>query len=133
MAETVEKVIVAIGRRKQSIARVRLLDGEKGIFVNGQDCDQFFKRDDLRMIIRQPLEAVRMLDRFRLEINVTGGGVAGQAGAVRHGISRALTHYDETLRSPLRKGGFLTRDPREKERKKFGRKGARRSFQYTKR
>lgn len=133
MAETAEKAIVATGRRKQSIARVRLSDGEKGIFVNGQECDQYFKRDDLRMIIRQPLEAVRLLDRFRLEVNVTGGGVAGQAGAVRHGISRALTLYDESLRSTLRKGGFLTRDPREKERKKFGRKGARRSFQYTKR
>ncbi len=124
---------MATGRRKQSIARVRLLDGEKGIFVNGQECDQYFKRDDLRMIIRQPLEAARMLDRFRFEVNVTGGGVAGQAGAVRHGISRALTLYDESLRAILRKGGFLTRDPREKERKKFGRKGARRSFQYSKR
>ena len=112
MAETAEKAIVATGRRKQSIARVRLSDGEKGIFVNGQECDQYFKRDDLRMIIRQPLEAVRLLDRFRLEVNVTGGGVAGQAGAVRHGISRALTLYDESLRSTLRKGGFLTRDPR---------------------
>jgi len=133
LADIAEKTLVATGRRKQSVARVRLTDGEKGIFVNGEDCDVYFKRDDLRMIIRQPLEAARMLDRFRFEINVTGGGVAGQAGAVRHGISRALTLYDETLRPILRKGGFLTRDPREKERKKFGRKGARRSFQYTKR
>jgi small subunit ribosomal protein S9 len=109
------------------------LEGETGIWVNGVDIDQYFKRDDLRMIVRQPLEAVRLLDRYRIEINVCGGGVAGQAGAVRHGISRAIVLADPSQRPVLRKGGFLTRDPREKERKKFGRKGARRSFQYTKR
>lgn len=133
MTETSTKICSAIGRRKAAIARVRFLDGEAGIRVNGVDIDQYFKRDDLRMIVRQPLEAVRLLDRYRIEINVCGGGVAGQAGAVRHGISRAIVLTDESLRSILRKGGFLTRDPREKERKKFGRKGARRSFQYTKR
>ncbi|MBI4549378.1 MAG: 30S ribosomal protein S9 [Candidatus Omnitrophica bacterium] len=133
MTETTAKVCKATGRRKASIARVRLMEGEAGIRVNGVDIDQYFKRDDLRMIVRQPLEAVRLLDRYRIEINVCGGGVAGQAGAVRHGISRALVLSDESLRPVLRKGGFLTRDPREKERKKFGRKGARRSFQYTKR
>lgn len=127
------KSFYATGRRKQSVARVWLKEEEKGFWVNGADCDEYFKREDLRMIIRQPLEATRMLDRFRIEATVSGGGVAGQAGAVRHGLSRVLASYEESLRPLLRKGGFLTRDPREKERKKFGRKGARRSFQYTKR
>lgn len=110
-----------------------LREGEAVFTVNGRTFDEFFKRDDLKMIIKQPLEAVRLLDRFTIEATVRGGGIAGQAGALRHGISRALVIHDETLRPTLRKGGFLTRDPREKERKKFGRKGARRSFQYTKR
>lgn len=133
MTEETPKTFYATGRRKRSVCRVWIKEGSTGIFVNGQDIDQYFKRDDLRMIIRQPLEAVRLLDRFRIESSVQGGGVAGQAGALRHGISRVLVESDETLRSVLRKGGFLTRDPRKKERKKFGRKGARRSFQYTKR
>ncbi len=133
MVETTQKIFWATGRRKQSIARVRLKEGDKGFFVNGRDVDEYFKRDDLRMIIRQPLEAVRLLDQFRIEATVRGGGVAGQAGALRHGVSRVIALYDETLRPVLRKGAFLTRDPREKERKKFGHKGARRSFQYTKR
>jgi len=133
LTEEAAKKIYATGRRKRSIARVWLKEGEKVFSVNGCDFDEYFKRDDLRMIVRQPLEAVRSLDRFKIQATVVGGGVAGQAGALRQGISRALALYDETLRPTLRKGGFLTRDPREKERKKFGRKGARRSFQYTKR
>ena len=127
------KPIYATGRRKQSIARVWLQEGEPIFLVNGRGFDDYFKRDDLRMIIRQPLEAVRSLDRFKIKATVVGGGVAGQAGALRQGISRAIALYDATFRPVLRKGGFLTRDPREKERKKFGRKGARRNFQYTKR
>ena len=128
-----KKGIYATGRRKASVARVWFQEGENGFVVNGRNFEEYFKRDDLKMVIRQPLEAARALDRFKISASVTGGGVAGQAGALRHGISRALAKYDETLHSALRKGGFLTRDSREKERKKFGRKGARRSFQYTKR
>jgi small subunit ribosomal protein S9 len=133
MVQATSKAIYATGRRKASVARVWFFEGEeKKIEVNGLDLDAYFTREDLRMIIKQPLEAVRCL-RYRIRATVKGGGVAGQAGALRHGISRALGLQDETSRSALRTGGFLTRDPREKERKKYGRKGARRSFQYTKR
>lgn len=129
----IEKEIYATGRRKQSIARVWISSGDHGFTVNGRDFEEYFKREDLKMIIRQPLEAVRSIDRFKITATVVGGGDAGQAGALRLAVSRVLCLYDETMRPILRKGGFLTRDPREKERKKFGRKGARRSFQYTKR
>ncbi|MDD5085318.1 MAG: 30S ribosomal protein S9, partial [Candidatus Omnitrophica bacterium] len=107
--------------------------GEKGFVINGRDFDDYVRREGLRMVIRQPLEATHALGRFRIRATVTGGGESGQAGAIRHGISRALLKFDASLRSILRKGGFLTRDPRMRERKKFGRKGARRGFQYTKR
>ena len=123
----------ATGRRKEAIARVWLEDGGKQISVNNRSLEQFFPRETLRMIIQQPLEAVKLIDRFGIKVQVKGGGLSGQAEAVRLGISRALIRFDQNLRPLLRKSGLLTRDPREKERKKYGRKKARRSFQYTKR
>ncbi len=123
----------ATGRRKRSIARVWIEDGGKEIVVNGRTFEAYFPRETLRMIIQQPLEAAKLLDRFGIKVEVKGGGLSGQAGAVRLGISRALTEFDNGHRPLLRKSGFLTRDPRKKERKKYGHKGARRSFQYTKR
>ncbi len=123
----------ATGRRKNSIARVWITSGPKGITINEQQSMAYLKRSNLQMIIEQPLQTTQTMDRFEICAKVHGGGIAGQAGAIRLGIARALVAYDETLRPALRQGGFLTRDPREKERKKYGRKGARRSFQYTKR
>ena len=123
----------ATGRRKESVARVWVEDGGKEIVVNGRTLEEYFPRETLRMIIHQPLEAVKLIDRFKIRAEVDGGGLSGQAEAIRLGISRALVEFDETLRPVLRKDGFLTRDPREKERKKYGHKKARRSFQYTKR
>lgn len=125
--------IYATGRRKRAIARVWLMDGAKEHSVNGRTLEQFFPRPTLRMIIQQPFEAAHLTERFGIRAQVSGGGLSGQAGAVQLGIARALIRFDEGLKSVLRKGGFLTRDPREKERKKYGRKKARRSFQYTKR
>ena len=121
------------GRRKSSTARVWIFKGEKGFTVNGLDVKKYFPRLDLQIIVDQPLKETNQLGNYRIRANVAGGGVAGQAGAVRLGIARALLVSDETFRKVLRQHGFLTRDPREKERKKPGRKGARRSFQYTKR
>ena len=123
----------ATGRRKQAIARVWLFAGQKGIVVNGEELGAYLKRDNLKMIVEQPFKLTNLMDQFRVRAEVKGGGSAGQAGAIRLGIARALLSYDSKLRSGLRQGGFLTRDPREKERKKFGRKGARKRFQYTKR
>lgn len=121
------------GRRKQAIARVWIFPNQKGLAVNGQDHAAYLKRTNLRVLVEEPLKVTEQLDRFRVRAEVQGGGMAGQAGAIRLGIARALLAFDEKLRPALRRGGFLTRDPREKERKKPGRKGARRSFQYTKR
>ena len=123
----------ATGRRKTSIARVWLQEGDKEILVNGQKFETYFPQETSRMIIQQPFEATKLAERFGVRVEVKGGGLLGQAGAVRLGISRALLEFDENLRPVLRKSGFLTRDPRKKERKKFGHKKARRSFQYTKR
>ena len=123
----------ATGRRKTSIARVCIEEGAKEILVNGRSLEDFFPRETYRVIVRQPLEAVKLTDRFGARAKTTGGGLSGQAEAIRLGIARALLQFDENLRSQLRKSGFLTRDPRKKERKKFGHKKARRSFQYTKR
>ena len=123
----------ATGRRKRSIARVWIFPGQKGITINGQEFSEYLKRANLEVIVQQPLKLAQLVDQFRVRAEVHGGGIAGQAGAVRLGIARALLVHDEKLRTTMRQGGFLTRDPREKERKKFGRKGARRSFQYTKR
>ncbi|MCZ6890798.1 MAG: 30S ribosomal protein S9 [Gammaproteobacteria bacterium] len=121
------------GRRKTSAARVFLKTGSGEIIVNGKLLDEYFGRETARMIVRQPLEVVGATDRFDIKVTVKGGGGSGQAGAIRHGISRALVEYDEALRVPLRKAGFLTRDAREVERKKVGLRKARKKPQYSKR
>ncbi|MBV9278251.1 MAG: 30S ribosomal protein S9 [Candidatus Eremiobacteraeota bacterium] len=121
------------GRRKRSIARVRLTLGQGIITVNKKALDDYFPRPALQQIVRQPLEVTQSLSRFNVDVKAEGGGVAGQAGAVRHGIARALVEMDESLREPLRRNGLLTRDPREKESKKYGRKRARKRFQFSKR
>lgn len=121
------------GRRKKSVARVRLYAGEGKITVNGRDIEEYFGLDTLKTVARQPLVLTDTASKFDVVVNVTGGGVTGQAGAIRHGISRALCEFDETLRHDLKAAGFLTRDPRMKERKKYGLKGARRAPQFSKR
>ena len=121
------------GRRKTATARVRLKPGSGQITVNERALDEFFGRETGRMIVRQPLEVVQLLSKFDITVQVRGGGITGQAGAIRHGITRALMEYDETLRRPLRTAGFVTRDAREVERKKVGRRKARRGPQYSKR
>src|SRR5579885_1559502 len=121
------------GRRKTATARVYLAPGEGKITVNERPLDEFFGRETGRMIVRQPLEAVQLVSKFDITVRVDGGGITGQAGAIRHGITRALIEYDETLRKPLRDAGFVTRDAREVERKKVGRRKARRGTQYSKR
>ena len=121
------------GRRKQSVARVRMYPGSGGITINDRDIDDYFGLDTLKLIVRQPLELTETTSRFDIVIRVNGGGVTGQAGAIRHGISRALLIYNEETRPLLKKAGFLTRDPRMKERKKYGLKAARRAPQFSKR
>ena len=121
------------GRRKSAVARTRVYQGSGEILVNGRPFEDYFPRATLQMIIRQPLELTKMTDKFDIKINVNGGGMAGQAQAVRLGISRALLQFDSELRPPLKKAGFLTRDARIKERKKYGLRGARARFQYSKR
>jgi small subunit ribosomal protein S9 len=123
----------ATGRRKSSAARVFLTTGSGQITVNGRPLDGFFGRETARMVVRQPLETVDMLERVDVKVTVVGGGTTGQAGAIRHGIARALVDYDETLRRQLRQAGFLTRDAREVERKKVGLHKARKRPQYSKR
>jgi small subunit ribosomal protein S9 len=123
----------ATGRRKTSSARVYLSTGSGDIKVNGKPLDVFFGRQTARMIVRQPLDVVDMNDKVDLNIRVTGGGISGQAGAIRHGITRALMEYDGSLRGDLRKAGFVTRDAREVERKKVGLRKARRATQFSKR
>ena len=130
---TEQNVIWATGRRKESIARVRLLSGTGEIRVNKKLLDEYFDRETLRLIIRQPLKATNLIDKFNIEATVKGGGKSGQAGALRHGISRALALTGDETKVLLRRKGFLTRDPRVKERKKYGQKGARKRFQWTKR
>lgn len=121
------------GRRKSSTARVRLQPGKGNIVINQRPLDEFFGRETGRMIVRQPLELVQLASSFDISVQVDGGGITGQAGAIRHGIARALIQYDETLRKPLRQAGFVTRDAREVERKKVGHRKARRGTQYSKR
>jgi len=124
------------GRRKSSSARVflRTGTGEEGrIIVNGKPLDSYFGRETARMVVRQPLDVTELHDRFDIYVTVTGGGTTGQAGAIRHGLTRALIEYDETLRRSLRKAGFVTRDAREVERKKVGLHKARKGTQYSKR
>jgi len=128
-----EQAHYGTGRRKTATARVYLRSGTGRITVNDRPLDDFFGRETGRMIVRQPLEAVELVDRFDISVTVDGGGITGQAGAIRHGITRALLQYDDTLRKRLRDAGFVTRDAREVERKKVGRRKARRGPQYSKR
>ena len=128
-----EQVYYSTGRRKSSSARVFLKRGNGEITINNKSLQDYFGRETGQMIVRQPLETVDMLDKLDFNITVSGGGISGQAGAIRHGISRALIEYDETLRKPLRQAGFVTRDAREVERKKIGLHKARKRPQYSKR
>ena len=121
------------GRRKSSVARVRVYNGTGKITINNRDIDDYFGLETLKLIVRQPLALTDTAEKFDIICRVGGGGVTGQAGAIRHGISRALLQYDENLRPLLKKAGFLTRDPRMKERKKYGLKKARRASQFSKR
>ncbi|HWC60831.1 MAG TPA: 30S ribosomal protein S9 [Verrucomicrobiae bacterium] len=131
MAKTNE--FLGTGRRKTSVARVRLSSGSGKVTVNGRAFETYFPTDSLRMVVQQPLVLTNNADKFDVRVNVSGGGPAGQAGAVRHGISRALLLADAALRPSLKAEGLLTRDPRMKERKKYGQPGARKRFQFSKR
>jgi small subunit ribosomal protein S9 len=128
-----EKRFYATGKRKCAIARIYMKEGSGVLTVNKRNFDDYFTRDSLKMIIQQPIELVGKKGKFDFFINVNGGGMAGQAGAVKHGISKALVEYDLALRFALKKAGFLTRDSRIKERKKYGQPGARKRFQFSKR
>jgi small subunit ribosomal protein S9 len=123
----------AVGRRKTSTARVRLLPGEGKVMVNAQPLLDYFKRETLKMIIEQPLQVTETLGKYDIFANVIGGGLTGQAGAMRLGVARALLKVNDEFRKKLKVAGFLTRDPRMKERKKYGQKGARKRFQFSKR
>ena len=127
------QIFAATGRRKSSIARVRLSLGAGTLLVNGKPMEEYFPRETLQILVKQPLEVSNATGRFDVHAHVNGGGIAGQAGALRHGISRALEKFDATLRPPLKRAGLLTRDAREKERKKYGQRGARARFQFSKR
>ena len=128
-----DKRIYATGKRKTAIARVWMKEGSGAFTVNNRNFDDYFTRDVLKKIIQQPLEITNQMGKFDFYVNVGGGGIAGQADAVKHGISRALCEFDAELRPALKKAGFLTRDSRMKERKKYGQPGARKRFQYSKR
>ena len=131
MAEKVQ--YIATGRRKNSVARVRIMPGEGKVIVNKRPFEAYFPREVNRLIIMQALEAVNLASKFDVYVLTNGGGLSGQAGAIRHGIARALVKFDESLKSVIKKAGFLTRDSRMRERKKYGRKRARRRVQFTKR
>ena len=124
---------MATGRRKKSVARVRLVPGEGKVVINKRDSETYFGLETLRVIVNQPLVLTGTKEKYDVLVNVHGGGLSGQAGAIRHGITRALVKSDEALKSELKKAGFLTRDPRMKERKKYGLKAARRAPQFSKR
>ena len=126
-------MFIGTGRRKRAVARVRMVLGQGVITVNKKPVEEYFPRAVLQQIVRQPLVVTEAGSRFNIDVKCAGGGPAGQAGAVRHGIARALLEMDEALRGELRKNGLLTRDPREKESKKYGRKRARKRFQFSKR
>jgi small subunit ribosomal protein S9 len=128
-----EKRFYATGKRKSAVARVYMKEGNGTLTVNKRNFDDYFTRDSLKMLIMQPLELVGARTKFDFYINVSGGGMAGQAGAVKHGIAKALEEYDMDWRTMLKKSGFLTRDSRIKERKKYGQPGARKRFQFSKR
>mgnify|MGYP001583804180 FL=1 len=123
----------ATGRRKSSKARVTITPGDGRIIINEKPVNIYFPRETLRMMLRQPVELAGITGKYNITATVTGGGLSGQAGAIRHGIARAIINMDSDLRSRLKKEGFLKRDPREKERKKYGQKGARKRFQFSKR
>ena len=123
----------AVGRRKSAVARVRLVPGEGKVLINKRDIDDYFGLETLKMTVRQPMNLVNVGGSFDVLVNVRGGGLTGQAGAIRHGISRALCKVDEEYRPALKKAGLMTRDPREKERRKYGLKKARKASQYSKR
>jgi small subunit ribosomal protein S9 len=133
MAESKTNEFLGTGRRKTSVARVRLSSGSGKVTVNGRAFENYFPTDSLRMVVQQPLAVTGTADKFDVRANVSGGGPAGQAGAVRHGIARALLLADAALRPSLKAEGLLTRDPRMKERKKYGQPGARKRFQFSKR
>ena len=124
---------IATGRRKKSIARVRLVPGNGAIVINKKTIDEYFPQDLLKLIVKQPLALTQTADKYDIYVNVIGGGISGQAGAICHGISRALVLAEENLKSEIKKAGFLTRDPRMKERKKYGLKKARKASQFSKR
>ncbi len=128
-----EQFFSATGKRKTSVARVRMTSGNGSIVVNKKDYNDYFGRETSKMVIRQPLELTDMLGKYDVFVNVSGGGPSGQAGAIKHGITKALLAIDAELRPVLKKAGFITRDSRIKERKKYGRAAARRSFQFSKR
>ncbi len=128
-----KEVYHAVGRRKSSVARVFLTPGTGKFVVNGRDLDAYLNRESLSMLVKQPLEVPNTVGKYDIKATVKGGGVAGQAGALRLGISRAIMLHDETQKKVLKVGGFLTRDPREKERKKYGQAGRRKKFQFSKR
>jgi len=128
-----ETLLKATGRRKKSIARVRLVTGTGEMSVNKRTADEYFDRPTLRLLIRQPFETTNTIIKFNVIATVQGGGLSGQAGALRHGISRALSSIGDDTKTALKRKGYLTRDPRAKERKKYGQKGARKRFQWTKR
>ncbi|MBI3332582.1 MAG: 30S ribosomal protein S9 [Candidatus Omnitrophica bacterium] len=128
-----ETMTMTTGRRKEAVAKVKLIPGTGQILVNGRALQDYFPRQHLQTFVQEPLKATQTSSKFDCVAQVAGGGLAGQAGAVRQGLSRALVVADQTLKSVLRKGGFLTRDPRVRERKKYGQKGARKRFQWTKR
>jgi len=128
-----EQKIYATGRRKTSVARVWMKPGTGEITINRRTMDEYFGRPTSKMVVRQPLELTDNVGKFDIDVNVCGGGPSGQAGAIKHGITKALLEVDPELRASLKKAGFITRDSRIKERKKYGRRGARRSFQFSKR
>ncbi len=128
-----EEFFYGTGRRKTAVARTRLYKGNGRILINNRPYEEYFPRPTLRVIVRQAMALTRTDGKFDVKVNVCGGGIAGQAEAVRHGIARALLHVDPELRGTLKKAGLLTRDAREKERKKYGQRGARARFQYSKR
>ena len=133
MYESKQPYFYGTGRRKSSVARVRVYAGSGNVTINGRDIDDYVGLETLKLLVRQPLTLTETADKFDIVCTVAGGGVTGQAGAIRHGLSRALLQYDAELRPVLKKAGFLTRDPRMKERKKYGLKAARRAPQFSKR
>ena len=133
MYESKQPYFYGTGRRKSSVARVRVYAGNGNVTINGRDIDDYFGLETLKLLVRQPLTLTETADKFDIVCTVAGGGVTGQASAIRHGLSRALLQYDAELRPVLKKAGFLTRDPRMKERKKYGLKAARRAPQFSKR